>query len=560
MTPGRGGPRARRVAALSAALLAACGTAATPTDGAEATGDACAAPAARYSGYYGDPGFDQRAVGVARLADDSLVLVGNGLELESVSTTIWLVGISPAGEQLWDEHLTLLSVREDQGLPGYARGSEATYNDPAGVWPEGDDGSLLVAGTTGESGWLVWLGADHVATADVELDVRIRHALRAPDGALAVGDAGRQVASLTAAGDVAWSAQAGGEHAGALTTVTLTGSGALAAGGSFAQQADAPLDAMITLYDETGAPVWTRWLGGSCDDVLDALGPHPDGGLVAAVAQPTTGGAVAGEARTTLVHLTADGEVAWAHLLEVQADLAPSGLQASGDGDDLMLFGAGVAGDTEAWLVLHTDASGWLRWGGLYPFDTGTAAFAATHLADGGILLAGRGVSAHPFKGNLGTLVVDVAGTCPASSAATSSVNGDLNCAAVPDEGAVAAAPGAAALTAHGCAGDWTLSFDVADEALVTGGDLCVGEDPAAPPPPEGLVAASPALRVHPTLDFLAAVPLTVQGAHPADAVLLHDPMDGRGWRALATSELDGALTATVTATGRYLVATPAPE
>lgn len=374
-------------ATISIAEAASDGSASAPEYASRVPLAACAVVdgPCRWGHTYGGAGED-RAYGLAPLADGGWILAGNTRRSPGNDIDAWVIRLDQDGRPIWER--TFGGRQADQVFT---------------VAPTLDGGAVLAGHTRstgqGESDlWLFRLDGDGELVWQRVLggvgNDRIRSVIATADGGFlaggftasrGAGDRDAWVLRLDGGGDVLWERVFGGPGDDGAFHATVLPRGGFAVVGY--RTASAGYDLWVLNLSDGGEAVWTRTLDRSEFDAGTGIIPTPDGGVILAGMT-----AIPGTLRDNvwLVRLDDSGDVVWERVLGGQARDNAWAIAPLDNGGAVIAAATSSrgAGSADAWVLAITDTGevAWERIIGGEKWDRPTAVSIGE---DGNVVVAG---------------------------------------------------------------------------------------------------------------------------------------------------------------------------
>ncbi|HET6993479.1 MAG TPA: SBBP repeat-containing protein, partial [Chitinophagaceae bacterium] len=340
----------------------------------------------------------------------------------------WLLKLNSAGEKQWsktyggsgDDRAASVIVTSD----GFLEVTGYTYSHDGDVTNNhGGPGSDLWVMKLNQNGELVWskafggsfneAGRTIVATPDggsaiagfatsVDGDVHGNH-----------GDGDVWVLRLNGQGDTLWTASYGGSFWEEGSNITLSPDGGFALTGlTFSNDGDVSgfhtsailgADIWVVKLNSNGHKIWAKTLGGSADDVGQAIVASPGGGYIVTAYAQSNDGDISGHHGNLLfndiwvIKLDDNGNKIWARTYGGNLDDAPTAIIAAPEGGFILVGGTdshdgdlpGAQGGDYNMCVLKFDDNGSVQWSKKLGGSDDDTFFSIAMDTDGGLLLLG---------------------------------------------------------------------------------------------------------------------------------------------------------------------------
>ncbi len=338
---------------------------------------------------YGDTDTD-RAKGVVALEDGDVAIVGSCKSFDAKQTDICVTRVNAQGKTLWRKML---------GGKNLDEGSAIT---------RAKDGSILVVGTSrsfskkrdrdiyvakvsldGKGIWQNTFGRDRAEYG---------RAIAGTDdgGAIVVGEtesfgSGYRdifIVKINKNGNMVTEQKIGGEKNDLIGGMTRTRDGNLVVVGSREIDRVGDSDFFVMKMDQNGKKIWARTYGGEYEDMLNAVTPTLDGGIVAAGYTRSYGSA---QTDLSVMNFSADGKLMWHKIYGYKRYDFANAITMSRDGDFVIAGGTDSMGEGVYDIyVIALDRHGDLFWSGLYGGCNTDIAHGITRTSDGSIVIVGE--------------------------------------------------------------------------------------------------------------------------------------------------------------------------
>ena len=342
---------------------------------------------------------DDIARGVVMLEGGEVAIVGECKSYGAKRNDICITRVNAKGETRWRKMLG--GKKEDKGVSItrakdgnlLVLGSGKSFNDNS-------DRDLYVAKIS-LNGKLMWERSfggnrDEFAGGIAGTD---------DGGALVVGDSESfsrkgykdiYVVRLNKNGKIISEKHIGGKRAEEAKALTRTADGNFMMVGSREVQRAGDSDFFLLKLDQNGNKIWARTLGEEHHDVLNAVAPTPDGGVVATGATRSFGSE---QTDLSVMYFNKTGKLIWHKIY---------GYQYYDEGNAITMTKGGgfmIAGSTNSMgkgdfdtYVIALDSKGSLIWSNLYGDKDKDIAHAITRTTDGAIVIVGESDSYNRSK------------------------------------------------------------------------------------------------------------------------------------------------------------------
>ena len=180
----------------------------------------------------------------------------------------------------------------------------------------------------------------------------------------------------------------GGEKDDLVRGMTRTRDGSLVLVGSREIDRAGDGDFFLLKMDQNGKKIWARTYGGEYEDVLNAVTPTLDGGVVATGYTRSYGSA---QTDLSVMNFTSDGKLMWHKIYGYKRYDFANAITMTRDGDFIIAGGTDSMGEGvyDIYVIaLHRD--GKLFWSGLYGDINTDIAHGITRTSDGSIVVVGE--------------------------------------------------------------------------------------------------------------------------------------------------------------------------
>ncbi|SFV60406.1 hypothetical protein MNB_SV-6-1844 [hydrothermal vent metagenome] len=338
---------------------------------------------------YGDTDTDI-AKGVVALEGGDVAVVGDCKSFGAKQTDICVTRVNAKGKTIWRKMLGGKNL------------------DEASAITRAKDGSILVVGTSrsfskkrdrdiyvakisldGKGIWQNTFGRDRAEYG---------RAIAGTDdgGAIVVGETesfgnGYRdifVVKINKDGNMVTEQKIGGEKNDLIGGMTRTRDGDLVVVGSREIDRVGDSDFFVMKIDQNGKKIWARTYGGEYEDVLNAVTPTLDGGIVAAGYTRSYGSA---QTDLTVMNFNADGKLIWHKIYGYKRYDFANAITMSRDGDFLIAGGTDSMGEgVYDMYIIALDRAGNLFWSALYGGRNTDIAHGITRASDGSIVVVGE--------------------------------------------------------------------------------------------------------------------------------------------------------------------------
>jgi uncharacterized delta-60 repeat protein len=180
----------------------------------------------------------------------------------------------------------------------------------------------------------------------------------------------------------------GGEKEELVRGLTRTRDGSLVMVGSREIDRVGDSDFFVLKMDQDGKKIWARTYGGEYEDILNAVTPTLDGGIVAAGSTRSWGSK---QTDLTVLKFSQEGELIWHKIYGYKRYDFANAVTVTRDGDFVIAGGTDSMGEgVYDVYVLALDRNGELFWSGLYGDRNTDIAHGVTRTSDGSIVVVGE--------------------------------------------------------------------------------------------------------------------------------------------------------------------------
>jgi len=180
----------------------------------------------------------------------------------------------------------------------------------------------------------------------------------------------------------------GGEKEELVRGLTRTLDGSLVLVGSREIDRVGDSDFFVMKMDQNGKKIWARTYGGEYEDVLNAVTPTLDGGIVAAGSTRSWGSK---QTDLTVLKFSKDGKLIWHKIYGYKRYDFANAVTVTREGDFVIAGGTDSMGEGVYDIyVIALDRNGELFWSGLYGDRNTDIAHGITRTADGSIVVVGE--------------------------------------------------------------------------------------------------------------------------------------------------------------------------
>jgi hypothetical protein len=343
-------------------------------------------------------------------------------------TDCWVVKLDATGNITWNkvfggsgfEQLKSIQTTADGGYIFCATSGSSADGDVTGLNKGVFDIWVVKLNASGNITWNVLLGGD---LAEIAGSIK-----QTPDNGFILGGFSNSSANgdvtgisngltdywivkLSATGVVQWNKLLGGFGEEQLSSVKLTLDGGYVAAGYTSSSAtgnvtgtiNGVFDFWVIKINSTGTPVWNKLIGGTVEQVANAIQPTQDGGyIVAGKSSSSASGNITGTSNGLndylIVKLDAAGNISWNSLLGGTAEESATSVQQTPDGGFIVVGNSSSSasgnvtqtsrGFEDVWVV-KLNSSGTLEWSKLYGGSESDFATSVALTADGGFIISG---------------------------------------------------------------------------------------------------------------------------------------------------------------------------
>ncbi len=180
----------------------------------------------------------------------------------------------------------------------------------------------------------------------------------------------------------------GGEKEELVRGLTRTLDGSLVMVGSREIDRAGDSDFFVLKMDQEGKKIWARTYGGTYEDILNAVTPTLDGGIVAAGLTRSWGSQ---QSDLTVLKFSKEGKLIWHKIYGYKRYDFANAVTVTREGDFIIAGGTDSMGEgVYDVYVLALDKNGELFWSGLYGDRNTDIAHGVTRTSDGSIVIVGE--------------------------------------------------------------------------------------------------------------------------------------------------------------------------
>ena len=280
-----------------------------------------------------------RGMAISRAKDGSLLVLGSGKSFnDNADRDLYVAKLSLDGKVIWEKHF---GGERDE----YAGGIAGT-----------DNGGVMIVGSS-ES--FSRRGAKDIYIVHLNKD-------------------GKLLSERTI----------GGKHNDEAKSLTRTADGNFMMAGAREVSHAGDADFFLMKLDQEGKKIWAKTLGQNENDVLNAVAPTPDGGIVAT---GSTRSYMSEQTDLAVMYFNKDGKLIWFKIYGFKYYDEGNAITMTKDGNYL------VAGTTNSMgkgdfdnYIIALDAKGKLIWSKLYGDKNKDIAHGITRTSDGGVVVVGE--------------------------------------------------------------------------------------------------------------------------------------------------------------------------
>lgn len=331
-----------------------------------------------------------RAQGVVALEDGDVAVVGSCKSFDAKQTDICVTRVNTDGKTIWRK---MLGGNKEEKAAAISRAK---------------DGSILVVGTSrsfnktndrdiyvakisldGKGLWQTTFGKERAEYGRAIAGTNDGGALIAGETeSFGHGYKDIFLVKIDKNGKMLSEQVIGGEKDDLARAMTRTRDGSLVLVGSREIDRAGDGDFFLLKMDQNGKKIWARTYGGEYEDILNAVTPTLDGGVVATGYTRSFGSA---QTDLSVMNFTADGKLMWHKIYGYKRYDFANAITMTRDGDFV------IAGATDSMgkgvydiyvIALHRD--GELFWSGLYGDINTDIAHGITRTSDGSIVVIGE--------------------------------------------------------------------------------------------------------------------------------------------------------------------------
>ena len=331
-----------------------------------------------------------RANAVVALENGDVAVAGTCKSFESQQSDICVIRVNAKGKTLWRKMLGGKNMDRASGISRAADGSILVVGTSRS-FSKNRDRDIYVAkiGLNGKGIWQATFGKERAEYG--------RGIAGTDDGgAVVVGETesfgnGYKdifIVKIDKNGHMLSEKRMGGEKEELVRGLTRTLDGSLVMVGSREIDRVGDSDFFVLKMDQNGKKIWARTYGGEYEDILNAVTPTLDGGIVAAGTTRSWGSK---QTDLTVLKFSKEGKLIWHKIYGYKRYDFANSVTMTRDGDFVIAGGTDSMGEGVYDIyVLALDRRGELFWSGLYGDVNTDIAHGVTRTSDGSIVVVGE--------------------------------------------------------------------------------------------------------------------------------------------------------------------------
>jgi len=331
-----------------------------------------------------------RAIATVALEDGDVAVVGTCQSFEAKQSDICVTRVSSTGKTIWRKMLGGDNIDIASGITRAKDGSILVTGTSRSFSKKRDrDIYIAKLSLNGEGIWQTTFGKERAEYG---------RAIAGTDdgGAVVVGETESfgngykdiYLVKIDKDGKMLSEKTIGGEKEELVRGLTRTRDGSLVLVGSRELDRAGDSDFFVLKMDQNTKKIWAKTYGGEYEDILNAVTPTPDGGIVAAGYTRSYGSI---QTDLTVMKFDKDGNLIWHQIYGYKRYDYANTITMSRDGDFI------VAGATDSMgegvydiYIIALHPNGELFWSGLYGGRNTDIAHGITRTSDGSLVVVGE--------------------------------------------------------------------------------------------------------------------------------------------------------------------------
>ena len=331
-----------------------------------------------------------RAMAVVALENGDVAVAGTCKSFESQQSDICVIRVDAKGKTVWRKMLGGKNMDMASGISRAKDGSILVVGTSRS-FSKNRDRDIYVAKISleGKGIWQATFGKERAEYG---------RAIAGTDdgGAIVVGETesfgnGYKdifIVKIDKDGHMLSEKKMGGEKEELVRGLTRTRDGNLVMVGSREIDRIGDSDFFVLKMDQDGKKIWARTYGGEYEDILNAVTPTLDGGIVAAGSTRSWGSK---QTDLTVLKFSQEGKLIWHKIYGYKRYDFANAVTVTRDGDFVIAGGTDSMGEgVYDVYVLALDRNGELFWSGLYGDRNTDIAHGITRTSDGSIVVVGE--------------------------------------------------------------------------------------------------------------------------------------------------------------------------
>jgi len=334
-----------------------------------------------------------RAMAVVALENGDVAVAGTCKSFESQQSDICVIRVNAKGKIIWRKMLGGKNIDIASDI-SRAKDGSILVAGTSRSFSKGRDRDIYVAkvGLDGKGIWQTTFGKERAEYG---------RAIAGTDdgGAIVVGETesfgnGYKdifIVKMDKNGRMLSEQKMGGEKEELVRGLTRTLDGSLVMVGSREIDRVGDSDFFLLKMDQNGKKIWARTYGGEYEDILNAVTPTLDGGIVATGYTRSFGSK---ETDLSVMKFSQKGELIWHKIYGYKHYDFANSITMTREGDFVIAGGTNSMGEgVYDVYVLALDRNGELFWSGLYGDINADIANGITRTSDGSIVIVGESAS-----------------------------------------------------------------------------------------------------------------------------------------------------------------------
>ncbi|MEA3455399.1 MAG: hypothetical protein U9R26_02720 [Campylobacterota bacterium] len=338
---------------------------------------------------YGDNDTD-RAMAVVALENGDVAVAGTCKSFDAQQSDICVTRLNAKGKTVWRKMLGGKNMDQASGISRSKDGS-ILVTGTSRSFSKNRDRDIYVAKISleGKGIWQTTFGKERAEYG---------RAIAGTDdgGAVVVGETESfgngykdiYIIKIDKDGGMLSEQKMGGEKEELVRGLTRTRDGSLVMVGSREIDRAGDSDFFVLKMDQNGKKIWARTYGGEYEDILNAVTPTLDGGIVAAGTTRSWGSK---QTDLSVLKFSKDGKLIWHKIYGYKRYDFANAVTVTREGDFVIAGGTDSMGEgVYDVYIIALDRDGELFWSGLYGDRNTDVAHGITRTSDGSIVVVGE--------------------------------------------------------------------------------------------------------------------------------------------------------------------------